>query len=391
VSTFLMGEKNLGEVMGDEGILYEPDNGKHNMLRRLVGNAMTSSALAAALPSIQEVAEGQVNRILEKETTVQMEGVFNDFTLDIAWKQILGLELTEEEVPEFHRNVEVWISKLMDPVLLLPFRIPGLMTMTKAGRARTYLVSKVEEKLARLDRDGPDSSTLSKLYFATDDDGTTKLTRKQVIDNALLLIIAGSETSASTLTVVSLLLGLHPDVWKKIQDEQREVISEYGQELTPKVLENVPYLEAVIKETMRIKPLETTEARMVKETVTVNGKQIPKGWTILLNVKQTHINDPVVYQDDGSHMDIHKGFRPERWLDESTKPSEWLPFGDGKRRCIGERLAMMEMKVFLSTLARKLDRFELVKWHDADEVEWRKETFMARPSDGVEARAIAAA
>merc|ERR1712013_820802 len=147
-----------------------------------------------------------------------------------------------------------------------------------------------------------------------------------------------------------------------------------GQELTPKVLENVPYLEAVIKETM-----------------TANGKQIPKGWTILLNVKQTHINDPVVYQDDGSHMDIHKGFRPERWLDESTKPSEWLPFGDGKRRCIGERLAMMEMKVFLSTLARKLDRFELVKWHDADEVEWRKETFMARPSDGVEARAIAAA
>merc|ERR1712013_350651 len=81
------------------------------------------------------------------ETTVQVEGVFNDFTLDIAWKQILGLELTEEEVPEFHRNVEVWISKLMDPVLLLPFRIPGLMTMTKAGRARTYLVSKVEEKL----------------------------------------------------------------------------------------------------------------------------------------------------------------------------------------------------------------------------------------------------
>ncbi|KAL9180525.1 hypothetical protein ACHAXT_010978 [Thalassiosira profunda] len=388
VNTYLMGEKNLGEVMGNEGILYEADNDKHNMLRRLVGNAMTPAALEAALPSIQEVADRQVDKILEAET-VQMESVFDDFTLDIAWKQILGLDLTEEEIPEFHRNVHVWTSKLMYVMLLLPFRIPGLMTLTKVGRARAYLVSKVEEKLARLDRDGPDSSTLSKLYFATDDDGTTKLTRTQVIHNALLLIIAGSETSASTLTVISLLLGLHPDVWEKIKEEQRELCSEYGEELTPKTLEKCTYLDAVIKEAMRIKPLEAQEARLVGETFVLDEQQIPKGCTVLLNIKQTHINDPAVYKEDGSHMSIKTGFKPERWLDESTKPMAWLPFGDGKRRCIGERLAMMEMKVFLSTLARKVDRFTLV--NDTDEMEWKKDTIMSRPTDGVEVRAFAAA
>ena len=82
------------------------------------------------------------------------------------------------------------------------------------------------------------------------------------------------------------------------------------------------------------------------------------------------------------------GFKPERWLDESTKPSAYLPFGDGRRRCIGERLAMTEMKVFLSMLARKVDRYELVNAHD--EISWKKNTAMARPLDGTMVRAYAA-
>eukprot|EP00985_Skeletonema_marinoi_P025202 scaffold18263_cov71-Skeletonema_marinoi.AAC.1 len=91
-----------------------------------------------------------------------------------------------------------------------------MMKWTKVGRARTYVVSKIEEKLDKLEMYGPDSSTLSKLYFATDDDGN-KLTREEVIHNAILLIFAGSETSSSTLTCASLLLGLHPNVWRKVK------------------------------------------------------------------------------------------------------------------------------------------------------------------------------
>eukprot|EP00985_Skeletonema_marinoi_P025203 scaffold18263_cov71-Skeletonema_marinoi.AAC.2 len=53
----------------------------------------------------------------------------------------------------------------------------------------------------------------------------------------------------------------------------------------------------------------------------------------------------------------------ERWLDETTKPSEWMPFGEGGRRCIGERLGMAEMKVLLGMMARKIDRYDLVNVH----------------------------
>eukprot|EP00985_Skeletonema_marinoi_P013882 scaffold6977_cov162-Skeletonema_marinoi.AAC.1 len=97
---------------------------------------------------------------------------------NVAIILILGLDLKQEDIPEFHKMVQIWVKCIMDPMLLVPFRIPGLMKWTKVGRARTYIVSKIEEKLDKLERDGPDSSTLSKLYFATDDDGS-KLTREE--------------------------------------------------------------------------------------------------------------------------------------------------------------------------------------------------------------------
>lgn len=389
IGTYLMGaEHNAGEIFGNTSLLYENDANKHGRLRKLVGEAMTPVAIAAALPSFQELASQQVGKVL-KEDTIQMENLFDEFTLDVAWKQILGLDLNEEDVLEFRKMVKDWVTGAMNPLLLVPFRIPGLMKLTKVGRARTYIVSKIEEKLDKLEKDGPDSSTLSKLYFATDDDGN-KLTREEVIHNAMILIFAGSETSSSTLTCASLQLGLHPSVWRKVKAEQEELIAELGEDFTRETLDKSVYLESVIKETLRVHPIVSGEARLVAETVEVDGKQVPKKWYAMYNVKQTHWNDPSTFKEDGSHMDIRKGFKPERWLDEETKPSEWMPFGEGGRRCIGERLGMAEMKVFLGMMARKLDKYDLVNVHGDDGIIWKTNTIMARPADGTEIRAMAA-
>eukprot|EP00985_Skeletonema_marinoi_P033170 scaffold40651_cov124-Skeletonema_marinoi.AAC.1 len=78
---------------------------------------------------------------------------------------------------------------------------------TKAGKGNAYLVSKIERKMDLLERDGPDGSTMSAMYFARDEEDPSKcLSRDDVISNALLLILAGSETAASTLTVSALAL-----------------------------------------------------------------------------------------------------------------------------------------------------------------------------------------
>lgn len=379
---------NAGELFGNKALLYENDAKHHAKLRKLAGEAMTPGAIGAALPSIQELANQMIDKVL-KEDTIKMEKVFNDFTLDIAWKQILGLDLKEEDVPEFRKQVQTWVKCVFDPIFYVPFRIPGLMTMTKTGRARSYIVSKIEDKLDTLDRDGPDSSSLSKMYFAEDDDGS-RLTREEAIDNACILIFAGSETSASTLTVATLFLGLHPNVWRKVKAEQEQLVAEYGEEFTRDTLDKSVYLDAVIKETLRIKPVAMGEMRLVEDTIVVDGKQIPKNWFGVYNNMQTHFNDPKTFKEDGSHMDGRKGFQPERWFDDATKPAEWMPFGEGGRRCLGERLGMAEMKVFLGIMARKIDRYDLVNVNDDDSIAWTTNTVMARPADGTEIRATAA-
>lgn len=383
VNTMMVSD-NLGSIFGFESLLYEKNKMEHASLRRLVGSAMSPTSIEAAVPSIQAAADTQMEKILSADT-IEMEDVCNDFTLDVAWRTILGLDLVgKDEVQTFHTMVKGWISGMFNPFFLLPFRFP-FMKQTKAYKGHQYLVSKVEEKLADLEKNGPDGSTLSAMYFAEDtEDNSKRLTHQQIIDNSLILIIAGSETSASTLTCASLILGLHPDVWAKVKEEQQTIQSQYGDGLTKEILDECTYLDSVLKETLRIKPIEGMEFRKTEKTLVVDGKQIPKGWLIFNNVKATHVNDPVLQTDDESHMDVRKGFNPDRWNDEATKPSVWLPFGEGGRRCLGERLAMTEMKIFLATLARKVD-YDLVNIKSLDdEIKWKKMTAMARPLDGAE-------
>src|SRR5210317_1746881 len=143
-----------------------------------------------------------------------------------------------------------------------------------------------------------------------------------------------------------------------------------------------PYLDAVIKETMRIKPLASGGAmRLAEETIVVDGMQIPKGNNVVFNIHLTHEGDPKFKEDDiNSHMDIVKGFKPERWLSEGTKPSEFIPFGFGPRYCLGANLANAEMKVFLALLARRVD-FNLVNM-TPENITWKKASIIPKPEDG---------
>jgi len=91
VNMFMVGDANLGDLLGDKSVLYENKSSTHGMLRRLAGSAMTPAAINDALPSIQEAANCQVDKLLQQakdEKEVEMERIFTDYTLDLAWKQI---------------------------------------------------------------------------------------------------------------------------------------------------------------------------------------------------------------------------------------------------------------------------------------------------------------
>ena len=293
---------------------------------------------------------------------------------------LVGVNLKDDEIETFNNAVNTWIVGCFNP---LWFFLPG-KRFSKSGRAFKYLVSKIEDRLDELERSGPDGSTLSGMYFAKDEEDPSKsLSKKDIISNSLLLIFAGSETAASTLTVAMLALGLHKDIFSKLKNEQITMMSKNeGKAMTRDMLEkDCPYLDIVLKEIMRIKPLAITgENRFAQETFVVDGKQVPKGYGVTFCPGVTHWLDPSLREEDGSHMDIVKGFKPERWLDDKTKPTDYIPFGVGPRYCLGVNLALAEMKVFLALFVRRVE-FDLTNT-TPDNVEWKNFSIIPKPKDG---------
>jgi len=369
-----------GGLLPMKSLFFEQEKKRHSYLRKLVGSALTPSVVAKAAPVLQSAAEGQLSKMMgggmaDEGAAVNFQQICTDYTLDVAWRQILGLELSEEEIPVFEQNVATWVDGIMSMQVILKIAVKS----TPGYRAREYLISKIEERIDQLLEQGPDhKSTLSGMVFATDDDidgeakesrGTSKkLSREEIIDNALILIFAGSETSASTLTNAMLFLGLHPSVWNKLVEEQKRIQREHGAALTSSSLDasNAPYLDAFLKECLRMRTVWAAIPRKTLKEIDVDGDGktvIPKGYMIDPSPLLTHLEDPSTKLPDSMHLDPIQGFRPERWLSSGeenesyqTPDSNWyVPFGFGPRYCLGKNLADLEMKIFLAAIARTID------------------------------------
>lgn len=319
-----------GVLFGTNNLMFERDKKKHSFLRKLVGSAMTPAALQKSVPVLEEIANKCIDQVLlqAKAGPVKMVTICTDYTMEVVQTQILGFGLDTRDA-EFQHNLETWLGGMYS------FRSnTGIFAkQTPCYKARVYLTHKigaqVDDMLAS--GDGPSTSTLSKMIYAVDEDGKGKLTREQVIENVLLLVAAGTETSSSILTMLMLLLGLHPDVTKKLVQEQEEWRSRAGDGMTYEELNDLPYLDAVVKEALRLGAVTGGFPRKATETLVVDGYQIPKGWLVFGNYRLSHYLDPMTRKEDGSHMDVQKGFLPERWLSPETTPSEFLAFGSGPR------------------------------------------------------------
>lgn len=142
--------------------------------------------------------------------------------------------------------------------------------------------------------------------------------------------------------------------------------------LTKEMLDHdCPYLEGLVKEVMRIFTVNATPLKVTNTTLTIDHKQVPKGWWVYPCISLTHEQDEVSKVDDGSHMHPVRGLKPERWFAKETSPKEYMPWGTSHRLCAGLVLAMTEMKMFLAVFSRQIESFDLVDPTDVDNIEWK--------------------
>jgi cytochrome P450 len=209
---------------------------------------------------------------------------------------------------------------------------------------------------------------LSLLISAHDEIGKP-MTDAELHDQLITLLLAGQETTASAIAWALYSIHRHPEVSKKLLVE----LNHLGEAPDPTTIVQLPYLTAVCHETLRLFPVAVlTVPREVKEPVELMGYQLEPEMRLYGCIYLTH-QRPDLYPEP-------KLFKPERFLERQFSPYEFLPFGGGARRCIGEALAQFEMKLVLATM---LSRYRLAIADQSPEYPQRRGVTFA-PARGVQ-------
>ncbi len=173
---------------------------------------------------------------------------------------------------------------------------------------------------------------LSLLLQARDEEGQA-MTDGELRDELVSLLLAGHETTATATAWAIERLARHPRQLERLLAE-----IDAGEEDT--------YMQAVVHETLRVRPVVPGVVRMLQEPLELGGYELPAGTRAVASIYLTNKN-PRVYDDP-------REFRPERFLDAPPDTFAWIPFGGGIRRCIGASFAMLEMKLMLATMLGEL-------------------------------------
>ncbi|MGH2958221.1 MAG: cytochrome P450 [Solirubrobacterales bacterium] len=187
---------------------------------------------------------------------------------------------------------------------------------------------------------------LGLLIEAEDESDGTRLSRQQVIDEMATFIAAGHETTAQGLSWMFLLLSNHPQALHRLHAELDQVLA--GETPTAESVQKLDWLTACLKEAMRLYPPVWVVPRMASKEDVIAGFRIPKGASVAVSIWSTH-RDPAIYPNPTE-------FVPERWLgDEPEKRARfsYLPFGGGRRACVGQGFAMLNAGILGAMIAQR--------------------------------------
>ncbi|KAI9485028.1 cytochrome P450 [Zychaea mexicana] len=194
------------------------------------------------------------------------------------------------------------------------------------------------------------------LMIEAENEGNGTLTDEELRSNLCIFILAGHDTTANALAYIAYYLAIHPDIQQKVREEATRVLGDQPVDAVPTIEQSrqLPYLDMVIKETLRIcGPAASMVVRTATEDTELGGVFIPKGTRVSVDIFESHRN-PRVWNSPLT-------FDPERFAPggEAEKLSKqgmpWLAFSNGARQCIGMNFSMAEQRVLLPMLLRKYE------------------------------------
>ena len=321
----------LEPVMGSRSILLL-EGEEHLRRRRLMLPPFHGERMRAYKEQIRAIAEAELDSWSIGEPFA-LHPRFQAITLEVILSAVFGVsdEVRRERLRAELREVLRMTSGPWAQALGLATRRFGRLGpygrfQSAIDRVDAVLAEEIAERKSDPDLDRRED-ILSMLVAARFEDGEA-MADGEIRDQLMTLLLAGHETTATALAWTLDLLFRHPKAMERLRDE-----IEAGEE---------DFLDAVIQESLRIRPVVPNVGRRLGEAIELGGHELPAGTDVTLSIYLLQLRDDV-YPDAVS-------FRPERFLEGAPETYSWIPFGGGTRRCLGAAFATFEIKLVLRLL-----------------------------------------
>jgi cytochrome P450 len=318
----------LEPIIGRNSVILL-DESVHLEQRKLMLPAFHGEKMQRLAGVMTELTESEVQAWPSGEA-IELHPRLQRLTLEIILRTVFGLEqgASLDRLRDLLTEVLVFSES---PLSVLPALqryapwLPPLKRFQSVNAKVDSAVYEVIEERRRIGTEGRDD-VLSMLLEARHEDGSP-MSAEELRDELMTALVAGHETTASQLAWAFERLAREPEVARRLTEE---VDAGDGDE----------FLTATIHEILRLRPvLPNAEPRLTKQPVTIGGYRYPAGVSLLASAYLVH-HDPALYPDPYA-------FRPERFLGNSPGTYTWIPFGGGRRRCLGASFALQEMKIVL--------------------------------------------
>jgi cytochrome P450 len=337
---------------GKANAILEPMVGRHSVLlldgaphlrkRRLLSPPLRGDRMHAYGPLMAEITGAELDR-MPLGRPFALHAHMQSITLDVILRAVFGLE-AGARMSELRALL---VEMLEPPPAIMAFLPPRLLDFPlspyRAFLRRRDAVDRairavLRARMAASDRAGTD--ILSLLLGARDEHGLP-MTEDELRDELMTMLIAGHETTATALSWTFACLLEHPEVAARLVAELDGARAPSGA-LDWDAVAGLEYLDAVIKETLRVRPILPDVVRQLQRPMRFAGFDLPAGVNLTPCIHLAH-RRPEIYPEPTR-------FRPERFLGAKVDPYAWLPFGGGIRRCLGMAFALYEMKIVLAVM-----------------------------------------
>ncbi|MGF1732585.1 cytochrome P450 [Photobacterium kasasachensis] len=334
--------------------------------RRLIMPAFSKKSLASFFPLLEQTTERLRRRLLHscnQSTALDIHDDLRRFTVDITTTLVFGHDtrLLEKDEDGLQTHLEVIFPQLNSRTKM-PFPYWQYIKLKKdrqldqalveVEKYALEIVEQTREELHQRPELAESPETILQAMVSASNDDDNRLNNEELFANILTLLLAGEDTTSNLIAWMLYFIRQMPEVQREIAAEADKVIATNGGTLCVEGLEDLKYLEAVARETLRLKSTAPMiSAETASEQTLLDGTQLPAGTSMFLLTRLGGLNE--------SLFPDAKQFQPERWLEDSLsheacphRATSHFPFGGGARHCPGESLAFMEAKMVVAMLCR---------------------------------------